>query len=87
MMMSNAALFGAVLGLAVAIFANLVVFPWVARAREKRFAEFYSAMPADKSLARRKWSLLALKLQYRVVMPLLFAGIGYMFGNKLLGAN
>ncbi len=85
--MSIWGLVGASLGLAIAVLGNIFVYPFVAKRREARFASTYASMPVETAAKRRNMAQTMAKVQYRVVMPVLFAGMGYVFGNQLLGAN
>ncbi len=84
--MASQGLVGAAIGLLVAVLGNVFLFPVILRMREQRFAHFYAGMPPEQAERRKRLVLMALRIQYRVITPILFVVIGYMFGIKLLGA-
>ena len=85
--MSAYGLIGAGIGLGVAILGNLYVYPFVVKMRHERFAAKRASMPIEQSEKRETMIKNMLLFQYRVVMPILFSVVGYIFGTQLLGAN
>jgi len=80
----SAGLVGAVLGLLIALFGNLVVLPYVLRQQDRKVALDYRA-PVFGWGKPRIASIT--KLMYRVQMPILFAPIGAVTAVQMFGGS
>lgn len=73
---------GAVIGLLVAVLANLVVLPHVLRAQDEGFVMGRkTVLGADN---QEKVAQLT-RFMYRILMPVLFAFVGWFAGLKVFG--
>jgi hypothetical protein len=80
----SAGLAGAVVGLLIALFGNLVVLPYVLTQQDRKVAPDYRA-PVFGWEKPRIASIT--KLMYRVQMPILFALIGAVTAVQMFGGS
>ncbi|WP_119307541.1 hypothetical protein [Cohaesibacter haloalkalitolerans] len=73
---------GALLGLLIAVFANIVVLPAVLRAQENGFLLGRETAPG--SMSKETMARLT-RFFYRVPMPVLFAFVGWFAGLTAFG--
>ncbi|MGV3552768.1 hypothetical protein [Rhizobium sp.] len=69
---------GAIAGLLVAAFGNIVMLPWVLRLQRQRYDSGWKPL-IGKPHPELKASMT--RFQYRIVMPVLFGFVGYQFGT------
>lgn len=73
---------GALIGLLIAVFANLFVLPTVLRAQEDGYVMGRQSPLAPKS---RERVARFTTIMYRIMMPLLFSFVGAMAGLSVFG--